>query len=147
MSVLAVAAFAMLSAVAVMHVLWGFGLRWPAHDERSLVAMVVGATGRTRMPAPTACFAAAGAIFIAGLVPLALADILRVAAPPVLVTVVGLATAAVFGTRGCAAYSPTWRRRFSQQPFAKLDRNWYGPLCLVLAAIMLLLVLKRVLGQ
>jgi hypothetical protein len=127
-------------------VLWGLGLRWPARDEVGLVAMVVGATGRTRMPTPSACVAAAAAIFIAGLVPLALANILPVAAPPVLLTVIGVFTAVVFGLRGCAAYSSGWRRRFSQQPFANLDRNWYGPLCLVLAAIMLLLVIKRVLG-
>src|SRR4051812_24407785 len=118
MNVLAIAAFVALTAIAALHLLWGFGFRWPARDEPDLVAMVVGATGRTRMPAPSACVAAAAAIFVAGLVPLALANILPVAVPPVLVTAVGVITAAVFGLRGCAAYSSGWRRRFSQQPFA-----------------------------
>jgi hypothetical protein len=145
MNALAIAASVVLTAVAAVHVFWGFGFRWPAHDERGLVATVVGATGRTRMPGLSACVAAATAIFIAGLVPLALANILPVAAPPVLITAIGVFTALVFGIRGWAAYSPSWRRRFSQEPFANLDRNWYGPLCLVLAAIMLLLVIKRVL--
>ena len=146
MSALAIAAFVALTAIAAIHVLWGLGLRWPAQDERSLIAMVVGATGRTRMPTLSACLAAAGAIFVAGLVPLVLANILPVAVPSALVTAVGALTAAIFGARGCAAYTSGWRRRFSQQPFANLDRNWYGPLCLVLAAIMMLLVIRRVLG-
>jgi hypothetical protein len=146
MSALAVATFIVLTAIAALHVLWGLGLRWPARDEAGLVAMVVGATGRTRMPTLPMCIAAAAAIFIAGLVPLALANILPVAVPPVVLTAIGVFTTAVFGLRGCAAYSSGWRRRFSQQPFANLDRNWYGPLCLVLAAIMMLLVIRRVLG-
>jgi hypothetical protein len=145
MSALAITAFVVLTAVAALHVLWGLGLRWSACDEAGLVAMVVGATGRTRMPTLSACVAAAAAIF-AGLVPLALANILPVPAPPVVLTAIGVLTAAVFGLRGCAAYTTGWRRRFSQQPFANLDRNWYGPLCLVLAAIMMLLVIRRGLG-
>ena len=146
MNALAIAASIVLIAIAALHAAWGFAVRWPARDELSLVATVVGATGRTRMPGPSACLAAAAAICAAGLVPLALANIVAAAASPALITSIGMLTAAVFGARGCAAYSSTWRRRFSQQPFANLDRNWYGPLCLVLAAIVLLLVVKRVLS-
>ena len=45
---------------------------------------------------------------------------------------------------GLAAYVLAWRLRFSQQPFATLDRYCYGPLSLLLAAAFALLVFRRV---
>jgi hypothetical protein len=42
--------FFVLAAIAAIHALWAFGLRWPARNERDLVAFVIGATGRTQMP-------------------------------------------------------------------------------------------------
>ena len=41
---------------------------------------------------------------------------------------------AVFLGRGLAGYTSAWRRRFSEQPFARLDRLAYSPLCLALGA-------------
>jgi len=134
MSILAVIVFLVLAAIAVLHVAWGFGLRWPAHDERSLVGLVIGTTGRTRMPSLVECLAAAAAIFAAGLVTLAVADVMPVPAPRWLVTTAGAGATAIFAGRGAAAYVPAWRQRFSRQPFAAMDRTYYGPLCLLLAA-------------
>ena len=133
MTTLAVMVFLLLAAVAALHAAWGFGLRWPAEDERDLVALVVGATGRTRMPAMAECLAAAAAILAAGLIALAAAGLVAVPISPVLLTTVAALVAAVFAARGLAAYLPGWRQRFSQEPFATLDRSWFGPLCLLLA--------------
>jgi hypothetical protein len=143
MTAVAVIVFVVLAVIAALHAAWGFRLFWwPAADERGLTALVVGRTGQTRMPDTPACLVAAAAILVAGLVALALADIIDIGAPR-LVTAVGVLVVAVFAGRGVATYLPVWRRRFAQQPFATMDRRFYGPLCLLLAAAFALLVLAR----
>jgi hypothetical protein len=132
-SIIAIAVFLLLTAIAVLHAAWGGGMLWPARDERGLVALVIGATGRTRMPALAQCLIAAAAIFGAGVVALLLAGLARAPVPAGLVTLAGVAVTMVFAGRGIAAYVPAWRQRFAQEPFATMDRTWYGPLCLLLA--------------
>jgi hypothetical protein len=146
MTTLALVMFLALALIAATHAAWGFGVRWPAQDERDLVALVVGRTGATRMPARSECLAVAAAIFAAGVVALAVADIVALPLPATLVTAAAAAIAAVFAGRGVAAYLPAWRRRFSQEPFATLDRSWYAPLCLLFALAFALLVARRVGG-
>ena len=51
-----------------------------------------------------------------------------------------LAASAVFLGRGIAPWIPAWRRLTPQQPFARLDRRLYGPLCLLIGAGLLLIV-------
>lgn len=133
MSVIAIIVFLVLTTIAGLHAAWGFGVRWPVCDERSLVALVIGATGRSRMPAMMQCLIAAAAIFAAGMVALLLAGVVHAPVPARLVTLAGISVALVFAGRGLAAYVPAWRKRFALQPFARLDRCYYGPLCLLLA--------------
>jgi Protein of unknown function (DUF3995) len=140
---LALILFLSLVAIAALHAAWAFGAHWPAQNERDLVALVVGQTGRRRMPSTFECLRAASAILLAGLVALAAADLMLVPGPPVLVSAAGALVAVVFAGRGMAAYLPAWRRRFSQEPFAMLDRAWYGPFCLLFALAFALLVVKR----
>jgi uncharacterized protein DUF3995 len=146
MTSLAVMLFLALATFAAVHVAWGFGLRWPAQHERDLVALVVGRTGQTRMPGPIQCFAAGAALFCAGLVALAMADLVRGPGPRFLATTAGAIAVLVFAGRGIAAYLPAWRRRFSQQPFAAMDQSWYAPLCLLLAVAFGLLVARQIGG-
>jgi len=143
MTTMAVMVFLTLAAIAAVHAAWGFGMRWPAQDERDLVALVVGATGRTRMPPRSECLAAAAAILLAGCVALAVAGLVTVPLPSVWLAVIGALVAAVFAARGLAAYLPAWRRRFAQEPFATLDRSWFGPLCLLLGLAFALLAVGR----
>ena len=75
MNIIAISVFLLLTAIAVLHAAWGFGLRWPARDERGLVALVIGATGRSSMPSLARCLVAAAAIFAAGVVALLLAGV------------------------------------------------------------------------
>jgi hypothetical protein len=131
-----------LTAIAAIHLLWAFGLRWPVESERGLVALVVGATGRTQMPGPVKCIAAAAAIFCAGLLALALVRPIGLSGEAALPWI-GAAATLVFIIRGVAAYLRMWRRRFAQEPFATMDRNWYGPLCLLLAAGFIVLLIGR----
>jgi len=143
MITIALILFVALAMIAACHVAWGLGACWPAPDERALVALVVGQTGRTRMPGTSECLRASAAIFSAGVVALAVADLVWIPAPASLVTAAGALVAIVFAGRGAAAYHPAWRRRFSQEPFATLDTSWYGPLCLLFAASFAVLVIKR----
>jgi hypothetical protein len=142
MVLLAFLIFFLLTAIAAIHLLWAFGLRWPVESERALVALVVGATGSTQMPGPVKCIAAAAAIFCAGLLALALVRPIGLSGAATLPWV-GAAAALVFMIRGVAAYLPMWRRLFAQEPFATMDRTWYGPLCLLLAAGFIVLLMGR----
>ena len=131
-------------AIAALHPAWGFSARWPTHDERGVVALVIGTTGRSRMPSQAHCVIAAAAIFAAGLVELALAGVISVPVSAPLTCAASVLAALVFAARGIAAYIPAWRRHFAQELIASLDRNWYGPLCLLLAAGFIVLAIGRV---
>jgi hypothetical protein len=130
---LGAAVFCLLTVIALLHLAWGFGMRWPARNERDLVALVIGATGGERMPRLFECVAAAAGIFAAGCVGLLLAGSLQTRLPLIIVTIAGALTLCVFALRGLIAYTPIWRRLFSLQPFAMYDRFFYAPLCIAIA--------------
>ncbi|MGZ5836179.1 MAG: DUF3995 domain-containing protein [Xanthobacteraceae bacterium] len=143
MNSIGVAMFFLLTAIAVVHLTWAFGSRWPARSERALVALAVGRTGQTRMPTPLQCVAAATAVFVAGLWALALTDFAILSFKPIVVTIIAIIITAILALRGIAAYTTAWRVRFSQEPFATFDRTKYGPLCLLLAVGFAALVIRR----
>lgn len=126
MSVLGAIVFVLLAAIALLHLAWGFGLCWPAANERELVALVVGANGHARMPGATACAVAAACIFSAGVVALLLGGWLEVRGQETLVNFAGLAVFFVFAVRGAFAY-----------------RIYFGPLCLCIACAFAFLLLER----
>jgi hypothetical protein len=125
--------FVVLTAIAAIHVAWGKGVRWPRNTEAELVAAVIGHRSN-RMPSPNQCYLAALAIFIPGAVALVLAGLVPTPLPPWLVLLAGAGVALVFAGRGIAGYVPAWRARHPREPFASLDRHYYSPLCLILAA-------------
>jgi Protein of unknown function (DUF3995) len=133
MSAIALAIFLLLTAIAGIHVAWGTGIRWPRKTEAELVTAVIGHRS-DRMPSPNQCYLAALAIFIPGAIALMLAGIAQTPLPPSLITVAGAGAALVFAGRGIAGYVPAWRARHPREPFASLDRHYYSPLCLILAA-------------
>jgi hypothetical protein len=143
MTILAVILFVILAAIAALHVVWGAGGLWPARNEPELVALVIGRTGRKKMPSSTQCFVAAGAIFYAGLLALFAANIFKLVLVENIVTMSVLIVAGVFLGRGIAGFLPSWRVHFSQQPFATFDRRYYSPFCFAVAAAFLLLVWSR----
>jgi hypothetical protein len=139
MRFLAAATFALLAAIATLHVAWGFGLRWPASNERELVATVIGAKQRVHLPSLAQCFAVLGA----GIVALLLSGLVSPLLPRPLLTFAGFLLFAVFAARGVAAYLPAWRNIFSQEPFARYDQLYYAPFCLCVALVFALLVIER----
>lgn len=125
--------FIVLTVIAAVHVAWGGGVRWPRETEAELVATVIGHK-RDTMPSPSQCYLAALAIFIPGAIALMLAGLLPTPLSPWLVLLAGAGAALVFAGRGIAGYLPAWRARHPREPFASLDRHYYSPLCLLLAA-------------
>ena len=107
--------------------------RWPRETEAELVTTVIGHK-RGTMPSPSQCYLAALAIFIPGAIALVLAGVVQTPLPPWLVPLAGAGATLVFAGRGIAGYVPAWRARHPREPFASLDRRYYSPLCLLLAA-------------
>ncbi|MEX0969074.1 MAG: DUF3995 domain-containing protein [Paracoccaceae bacterium] len=116
-----------LAALAALHLLWAIGFWWPIRDETQLARAIAGFKDIRTMP---------------GAVPSALVAVALIAViwllmgwPIGIWRSLGLGgAAAVFILRGLAAYSPAWRRITPEMPFARLDWRYYGPLCLIIGA-------------
>jgi hypothetical protein len=141
MKILALIAFAVLTAIAVLHAAWGLKIVWPAASERKLIAMAVGQKGRKRMPPPWQCFIVAAAVFLQGVVALIAADWIATPLSRSFVALLTLLCATGFIARGVIGLTAGWRARHPQQPFATLDREYFSPLCLALGAAFVLLTL------
>jgi hypothetical protein len=121
-----------LAVLAALHAYWGAGGVWPGVDEANCARTVTGFRGRRRMPPPASAFAVAGLLAIAALVALGLGI---AAIPPQassLLWLAGAGVALVFLGRGLLGFTPAWRRLTPEQPFARLDRRFYSPLCLAI---------------
>lgn len=143
-SFLGVIMFTLLFSIGVLHIVWGFGVVWPARNERQLVSWVVGAKGAQKMPPFSQCLIAGVGIILFGVVALLLGNAVRSPLSAKWVDMLGMLTAFMFAGRGIAGYFPSWRRRFSQQPFATFDQYSFAPLCLLLAAGYVILILFRI---
>ena len=126
--------FVVLFCVSALHAYWAFGGRWPGEDDLSLARTVVG-TGE--MPSASLTLVVAALIFLASLLPLVkIAPVPSILSPSILppvLTQTGLALlTAVFGLRGLVTYTPIWRLKVFEEPFATLDRRYFGPLCILL---------------
>ncbi len=141
---LGVIMFTLLISIAALHIAWGFGVVWPARNERQLVSWVVGAKGVQKMPPLSQCLIAGTGIACFAFVALLLSDTVASPLSAKWVDMLGMLTAFTFAGRGIAGYFPSWRRRFSQQPFATFDQYSFAPLCLLLAAGFAALVLFRI---
>lgn len=96
--------------------------------------MVVGVPEGRPMPPPWLTLAVAAAILALGVAALwGAGGVSGFRAYPM------LAIAAVFALRGVATYLPFGPLQASVQPFRRLDRRYFAPLCLLLAAGYLML--------
>ena len=139
---LALALWIVLLVIAALHAAWGLGWRWPSGSEIALARTVVGRTGITRMPSLASCLTVAALLAGASLWPLCASGLVTAPWPRRLTQFAGLGLAAVYIGRGIAGYLPAWRRRFSEQPFASLDRRIYSPLCVLIGAAILTLLIE-----
>jgi len=125
--VLAILLFLGVGAAAAVHGLWGLGSTWPEANEEALARSVVG-DGRRRMPPAWQCFTVAALLAIVALWPFFMLG--RHEVPVVLAG--SFAIGGLFMARGFAGYSPRWRGRFGDEPFATRDRRYYSPYCLLM---------------
>ena len=132
-----------LAAIAGLHFYWAFGGLWPCDDERSLVRTVIGHADRKRMPPFWMTIVVAVMLAAMTSWPLVLAGLAwAIVGLPLMIAGSAILTA-LFLTRGVAGYVPAWRRLYPVQPFARLDRTLYSPLCLVPGTGFLALTLKQ----
>ncbi len=135
----ALLAASVLAALALLHVYWARGGHWPGHDEASLAKTVVGEPGSERMPGALACFAVAIALAIAATLPLASQGFLDVPVAAGWRRGLTLLAAGVFALRGVGGFfEARFRRGAPVEPFYRLNRRLYSPLCLALAALLAL---------
>jgi len=131
--------FVILLAVALAHLLWAIGSRWPIRDPELLAKTVIGRPGVTRVPRLGALVTAV-VVFAAGIFALSLADH---DAGDWWLTLIGVALAAVFLGRGALGYTAGWRASHPVEPFVTNDRRVYSPLCLIVGAGFVILVIMR----
>jgi hypothetical protein len=132
MTVLAFALAAVLYLIASIHAYWGLGGVWPGTDQASCARAVAGFRGVETMPDAFASFAVTACLVLATLWPLALVGVFATPFPKAGLAASALLIAMVFLGRGIAGFTPAWRRLTPEMPFARLDRQYYSPLCLLI---------------
>jgi hypothetical protein len=119
---------ATLAGIGGLHVAWGRGSTFPFPTDAELTDTVAGSSV---VPSPAACNAVAVALFAAS------ALVIDVPIGPRWVRTTGrMVVAGVLGVRGAAGVSGRTSELvgWSVSPrFRRLDRRYYGPLCLALS--------------
>ena len=64
---LGILVFAVMTAIAAVHVYWGLGFYWPFASEQALVNAVLGDPRATRIPPMSMTGVVAGALWLAGI--------------------------------------------------------------------------------
>ena len=95
---------------------------------------VAGFADTTAAPSPVACFVVAALLAYSAMVALVLGGVIASPIPFFLLGPSALTITLIFAARGIAGYTPGWRRLTPVQPFARLDRRYYSPLCLLISA-------------
>jgi hypothetical protein len=131
---LAIVLAAVLGVLSLLHLSWGFGFYWPGKDSVSLAEAVGGVPPGRRMHPTWMCVAVALAIAAGAAVILAFSagspgDPWRGLSFLAYVVLFG-----VFLGRGVAGFVPAIWRRTEGTPFHRLNRLYYSPLCLLIAA-------------
>ena len=142
MTVLAFALSAILLLITAAHVYWAIGGIWPGTDGASCARAVVGFRGVDAMPSRFACFAVAACLGLVTLWPLALEHVFATPFDGVGLSATAIMIGLAFLARGVLGFTPWWRRMAPEQPFARLDRRFYAPLCLLIAAGFLVLAVS-----
>ena len=134
--------FVLLLSIAVAHLMWSIGQTWPIRTEKLLAQTVVGTRDIQHMPPRLVSFAIALGTLIAGVLALSLADH---DSGGLLLTVLGIPFAAIFLGRGIVGYTSWWADKTPEPNFRLNDRRVYSPVCLLLGAGFLALVIMRLL--
>ncbi len=126
-----------LAILAALHAWWGLGGRWPGRDERHLVELVIGRTASMRMPGFVPSMLVAAALFAAATLVALQGGVISVdlgAWGNRLVQSAFWIACTVFVLRGVAGFVPPIFAYARGTPFERLNRRFYSPLCLLIAA-------------
>ncbi|MEQ9435811.1 DUF3995 domain-containing protein [Hyphomonas sp.] len=118
-----------LGIAGLVHLAWAFGSTFPYANQQALARAVVGRRGITRMPSMAASGFVALCLFAASLWALLLGRLVEAPVSDWLIAPGGLVLAAVFLIRGVIGVLPTFERALPEQPFLRLNRIFYSPLC------------------
>ena len=84
------------------------------------------------MPPPAGSLAVALATGLLAVLAFILSRLVDVLLPDQLLAAAGFVSATVFILRGMVGFTRRWALLTPEQPFRRLDRTWYSPLCLAL---------------
>ena len=126
-----------LAVIAGTHVYWAFGGLWPAATETELVRTVIGNPVRAHMPPAWMTIVVALLLAMIAAWPLVLSRYAEALGGPLAAIAGSAILSVIFLARGVAGYLPAWRRLHPAEPFARLDRTRYAPLCLAIGACFL----------
>ncbi len=133
MEIIAIILFLILIIIAIIHIIWAQGIYWPAKDEYSLVKMVIGEPDMRQMPSAKFTYFAAFLLLLGAMFALWGGDIINPSLP-LWVREFGIFLLAfIFGTRGLAPYLIAKQMGERTEPFKKLDKYFYAPLCLIIS--------------
>ncbi|MEH6412020.1 MAG: DUF3995 domain-containing protein [Hyphomonas sp.] len=121
-----------MGITGLVHLAWAFGSTFPYANEQALARAVVGRRGITRMPPMAASAFVALCLFGASLWALLLGRLVEAPVSDWLIAPGGLVLAAVFLLRGVIGILPTFEQALPEQPFLRLNRLFYSPLCLLI---------------
>lgn len=133
-----------MALVAGLHAYWARGGLWPAQSEQELTSMVVGDPRLTGMPPRALTGLVAGVLAGIALWPLILAPFLSMVLPWGVLVAATFLLAAVFLVRGMASYFSGVKRLNAVEPFRRLNRRYYGPLCILVGLGFLMLAFNGV---
>jgi len=131
--------FLCLLVVAIAYFLWAIGSKYPIRDPHLVARTIDGRPGVERLSRLSA-FGVAVFALIAAVIGTALGDL---DSGGMALTIAGAVVGLLFAVRGILGYTPAWRASHPVEPFASLDRRYYSPLCLVVAACFAILVITR----
>lgn len=137
--VVSYALVAVLGAIAFLHLLWTFGLKFPCSDEQTLAKTVVGRRGITQMPSKSATLFVVLCLVVAAYWAWRLGTHPDSGNAKWYLAPIGLIIGLVFVARGIIGILPAFERNMSEQPFLRLNRHFYSPMAFLIGVGFLLL--------
>ncbi|WP_244932531.1 DUF3995 domain-containing protein [Leptospira yanagawae] len=139
-TILALLTTALLFALSLIHIYWGFGGLWPGKTKQDLIDKVFGKG--TQFPSPFSCFFVATGLFLFSLLPwiwmfrfeLKLTQQTLNLLPYLFYIVSG-----IFLLRGILGYFPFLTKHW-KPIFVQYTKRIYNPLCIVLGLAFLLIL-------
>ncbi|HEY6726370.1 MAG TPA: DUF3995 domain-containing protein [Polyangiaceae bacterium] len=122
-----------LVLLALLHVYWGLGGRWPGCDRAALAELVAGTRD---MPSAIACHGVASMLSFGALLVLAATDVLTLPLPRSAVALGAWALVAALAFRGIGGFfEARWRPEIRSFRYHRWSLRLYSPLCLSLATL------------